>query len=78
MATVFGQQPEPTSFTALRKALEADLDYLERQYLEAGEARPLRACLAVYYGSKFMVFPHGPVRVEPNGAYSLGVTVKPE
>lgn len=78
MAYVTARQPEPTSSTALRKALEADLNRLEQQYLEAGEARPLRVCLAVYYGSKFMVFPHGPVHVEPNGAYSLKVTVKPE
>lgn len=78
MAAVFGQKPEPTSFTALRKALKADLDYLEQQYLEAGEARPLRACLAVYYGSKFVVFPHGPVHVEPSGATNFKVTVRPE
>lgn len=74
MSTVFERKPEPTSFSGLRAALETDLDYFEREYLKAGEARPLRACLVVCYGSKFLVMRHGDVSAKPVGGNGLAVS----
>ena len=76
MAYITDRQPEPTSFTGLRSALNADLDRLEPQYLEDGEVRPLRACLIVCYGNKYMVMRHGAISADAVPPNELKVSWK--
>lgn len=64
MALILPRKPEPTSFTSLRTALEADIDYFEKNYWSAGEHRRIRASLIICYGGRYMVTRHGDVSVD--------------